>query len=206
MTWISPRTWTTGEVVTASNMNGIRDNLTELWKGTTAGDLEYFSESNQKARLGIGADESVLVASGIAPVWSLPQYASLLKVVSAQSIPNNTLTEITSFDEFIDIGGFHEGTNNYVTIPSEGLYIIEAWAYFNGHASSGTLRQLGIKRDSDIYTSQSHVQDSASNPTHINLVHIWRLTGGTTIKLVAYQSSGGNLNLNNPYLNIARIR
>lgn len=206
MSWINPRTWITGELVTASMMNSLRDNLNELWKGAAAGDLEYFTASNQKARIPIGTNESVLVASNNVPVWSSPQYASLLKVISTQSIPNNTLTEIASFDEYIDIGGFHEGTNNYLTIPSDGLYIIEAWAYFDGHASTSTLRQLGIKRDSNIYTSQSHVQDNASNNTHINLVHLWRLTGGTTIKLVAYQSSGGALNLNNPYLSIARIR
>ena len=206
MAWISPKTFTSGCIVTASDMNSIRDNLNELWKGTVAGDLEYFSASNQKARLAISADESVLISNGTTPVWSLPQYASLLKVISAQAIPNNTLTEIASFDEFVDTGSFHEGTNNYLTVPNDGLYIIEAWAYFDGHASTSTLRQLGIKKDSYIYTSQSLTQDNASTPTHINLVHIWRLIAGTTIKLVAYQSSGGSLNLNNPYLSIARIR
>lgn len=64
------RTWTTGEVVTASMMNQqIRDNGNAIWVGTTAGDLDYYSDSTNKARIPIGSSNDQLMAIGGVPAW-----------------------------------------------------------------------------------------------------------------------------------------
>src|SRR4051812_39892788 len=58
MAWTAPRTWVTGELVTASIMNSaVRDNLTELRAGGVAmasqaiGDLVYASSTTQFSRI-----------------------------------------------------------------------------------------------------------------------------------------------------------
>ncbi len=73
MAWTAPRTWVTGETVTAALMNAhIRDNFLETSAATvtTAGDLAYADAANSMGtRLAIGAATTHLVSSGSAPVW-----------------------------------------------------------------------------------------------------------------------------------------
>jgi len=73
MAWTAPRTWVTGETVTAALMNAhIRDNFLETSAATvtTAGDLVYADAANSMGtRLAIGAANSHLVSTSSAPVW-----------------------------------------------------------------------------------------------------------------------------------------
>lgn len=75
MSWTAPRTWVTGEIVTASLLNThLRDNLlaSAVAQMTTAGDLAYASGANAVSRLAIGSAGSVLTVNGggTAPQWS----------------------------------------------------------------------------------------------------------------------------------------
>ena len=75
MTWIAPRTWTDGEVPSASTLNlHVRDNLLELApaKMIRVGDMVYAIGSKQLTRLPIGAPASTLTVrpDGTAPMWS----------------------------------------------------------------------------------------------------------------------------------------
>ena len=77
MAWTTPRTWTTGEIVTAAYMNThVRDNLLETSpaKITTTGDLIVGNGPNALKRLGIGSAYSVLSvnAGGTDAAWSNP--------------------------------------------------------------------------------------------------------------------------------------
>ena len=76
MAWTAPRTWVTGETVTAALMNAqVRDNLLETSAATvtTAGDLAYADAANSMGnRLALGADHSLLVTDGTDPFWRLP--------------------------------------------------------------------------------------------------------------------------------------
>ncbi len=73
MAWTAPRTWVTGETVTAALMNAhIRDNLLETSAATvtTAGDIAFADAANSMgSRVGIGAANSHLVSDGSSPVW-----------------------------------------------------------------------------------------------------------------------------------------
>ena len=73
MAWSAPRTWVTGEVVTAALMNAeIRDNFLETSAATvtTAGDIAFADAANSMgSRVAIGAATRHLVSTGTAPVW-----------------------------------------------------------------------------------------------------------------------------------------
>lgn len=210
MTWISPRTWTTGEVVTSSMMNSLRDNLNELWKGTTAGDIEYYSASNQKERLGIGAEASVLtVASGI-PTWAGALFCDV-RFTGTQSLTSGVETAITEFDtEYYDWYNMHEGTDNFVTIPTAGFYIVTVYAQFQAHATADTLRQIGIFRTvsgSDYPIARNDAsQSSGTVPTNINIADISNYGAGDLVKVYVKQNSGGALNISDIKLKVARVR
>ena len=71
--WTPPRTWTTGEIVTAAQMNtNVRDDLLETApaKATAAGDFFYGTGPNAIARTPLAALGSVLRAGASAPEWS----------------------------------------------------------------------------------------------------------------------------------------
>jgi hypothetical protein len=71
MAWTAPRTWATSELVTASMMNThVRDNLSALWVGTTAGDMDYYTAATTKDRIPIGTAGYGLFSTGSIPEWS----------------------------------------------------------------------------------------------------------------------------------------
>jgi hypothetical protein len=68
--FITPRTWIHGESVDETLLNtALRNQLLAIWVGTTAGDLAYFTDANNRARLGIGAANKLLRSTGSAPEW-----------------------------------------------------------------------------------------------------------------------------------------
>ncbi len=73
MAWTAPRTWVTGETVTAALLNAqIRDNFLETSAATvtTTGDIAFADAANSMgSRVGIGAANTHLVSTGSAPVW-----------------------------------------------------------------------------------------------------------------------------------------
>ena len=83
--WTAPRTWTTGEIVTAAILNAhVRDNLLETApaKVTTQGDLVYATAANTIARLAKGTARQQLAmnAGATAPEW----VSSLQSLMTAQ--------------------------------------------------------------------------------------------------------------------------
>jgi len=90
MAWTAPRTWVSGELVTASLMNTyVRDNQTALVGGhmeiasQAAGDVLYASSSTALARLGIGAANSILHSNGSAIAWQFGYPTTILQKTAA---------------------------------------------------------------------------------------------------------------------------
>lgn len=73
MSWVAPRTWVVGEVLTAALLNThLRDNLLETApaKATTAGDVFYATAAGAIARLAANASKTLKMnAGGTAPEW-----------------------------------------------------------------------------------------------------------------------------------------
>lgn len=73
MAWSTPRTWVTGETVTAALMNAhIRDQFRETSPFTVsaAGDISYADAANSmNSRLAIGGAGTRLVSDSTGPVW-----------------------------------------------------------------------------------------------------------------------------------------
>lgn len=118
MAWTDPsgHVWTTGETVTAANMNTyIRLNLQETCPATvtTAGDLAYADAANSMgSRLGIGAAGSSLVSTGSAPIWRA--YAVLVGDNNYTAPGSGGPTSYTA----LNAAGWGTGTNVTVTIQT----------------------------------------------------------------------------------------
>ncbi len=99
MAWTAPRTWVTGEIVTAALMNSaIRDNLLETSASTvtTAGDIVFADAANSMgSRLAIGANDKVLVSDGSVPSWGdPPDHATRHADSGADPIGSGALTDV----------------------------------------------------------------------------------------------------------------
>ncbi len=69
MSYSEPSTVTAGETTSASKYNQIITAIKAIWKGISAGDMDYYTGSSDKARLPIGSNGQVLqVVSGV-PAW-----------------------------------------------------------------------------------------------------------------------------------------
>jgi hypothetical protein len=53
-----------------------------LSPGTTAGDIDYYTSSTAKARIGIGTNGQVLTSNGSVPSWATPSSGSMTQIAT----------------------------------------------------------------------------------------------------------------------------
>lgn len=140
MAWTTPRDWTALELVTAAYMDQISDNLNELWKGTTAGDMDYYTSSTAKSRLGIGTEYQFLQTNSgaTAPEWGGLHYASVYHNTT-QTASNGSVKNLAFNSEAADPQGWHDTvTNNTrVTVGVTGGYSCSIFCDYTAAGGSG---------------------------------------------------------------------
>jgi len=193
--WTAPRTWTTGELVTATIGNTHwRDNLLETYpaKVTTAGDIAYATAANALARLAIGAANTVLQ-----PISGLPAYSNInipkpIRKTADESVTTSTTlqnddhllfaiaaNEIWSVQFFLAVvAGGPQGMKFAVTVPAGATMRFAATA--GGGDIVGTTA-----------TSGAEILNSASINNIVQIMG-WVANGGTAgnVQLQWAQSVG----------------
>lgn len=116
---------------------------------------------------------------------------------AAQSIPDVTHTAITFDTERVDVGGLHSTVSNTsrITVPSGG----DGWYSIGGGLEYAAVNTTGI-RQAEIKLNGSTIiaiqQVPAANIVQqCNVSCFWQLAAGDYVELVAFQSSGGALNV-----------
>lgn len=214
MAYTTPRTWSVGETVTAAMLNEqIRDNEGEIWKGTTAGDLDYYTSGTAKTRLAIGATGDALVVVSGAPAWQGYVGASVSQGV-AKSISNNTVTVI---DGLGTTGAYDKDPlswlsgGNTITIGAgyAGIYHISASGYFSGHASAGTQRELSIFVAAVNLATQTSNQANNGGvypSTWLNASWIGYLAAGSAITVKVLQVSTAAVNFQSLLFGVFKVK
>ncbi len=181
MAWTDPRTWVTGEVVTASLMNTfVRDALNECpaHKVTTAGDITYATGDSALARLALGSSGYILHVSGSAPAWT-----------NAPSIANLTLSGVLDVNGSADF----DVTTAAITATStsaNGIYL---------HANGGTSETIKIHSDQGTSVTEGAASVSMLSDaggvelrSTANLANAINITndGGTTGSITIFNDQG----------------
>ena len=181
MAWTDPRTWVTGEVVTASLMNTfVRDALNECpaHKVTTAGDITYATGDSALARLALGSSGYILHVSGSAPAWT-----------NAPSIANLTLSGVLDVNGSADF----DVTTAAITATStsaNGIYL---------HANGGTSETIKIHSDQGTSVTEGAASVSMLSDaggvelrSTANLANAINITndGGTTGSIPIFNDQG----------------
>jgi hypothetical protein len=168
--------------------------------GTTAGDIDYYTTSTTKARIGIGTAGQILkVNSGAtAPEWGAPTFSGVFVRQSAAttSISNNTNTTVLFDTEEFDTDAYHSTSTNTgrITIPAgkAGKYAINS-AFFFQEAANGA-RLLNIYKNGSNY-ARSQMPPNSVSQIAVTLNLVMDLAVGDYIEVVVFQNSGGALNI-----------
>ena len=174
MAYVSPRTWVTGEIVTAAMMNqDVRDNIGHL--GGMKRNATLFS--------------ALAGSSEILGNWGAKAYSN-----ANISIPDITWTNLTFNVETWDSGTIHDtgsNTQNF-TAPVAGKYLVVASVYWVGNATG--IRQIRVTKGG---TQQGEAGGTVGN----NQAHSQRYTdivscaASDVLVFQVYQNTGGNLDV-----------
>lgn len=213
MAFTSPMTAVTGNTFTAAQFNtNVRDNLSAIWVGTTAGDMDYYTGSTAKSRLAIGAAGSLLRSTGSAPAWLAAgsNYQFLQMVSSApawgglhfasvyhnttQSIGSGFATAIVFNSEYSDSQGWHSTSSNTdrITVGSAGYYMASCYVYYTTGGGSGTyLDEIALWRDgSPIMYDRRYQEVSAYSKIFSITFPIISASASSYFQIVLTQASG----------------
>jgi hypothetical protein len=170
---------------------------------TTNGDLIYGTGSGTYTRRGIGTTGQVLTVTGGVPTWETPAAGSTLvgcavyKVTTAQSISNDTDTDITFNAEDFDTNGFHDNSTNNarITIPSgkAGKYILQTSITFASN-SSGT-RNVAFRKNGTTVLGSMLMPALSGFAQRVQHFYIADLSVGDYVTVEVNQNSGGSLNV-----------
>lgn len=204
--WLTPKTWVTGETVTSSMMNGIRDNFLELWKGVNVGDMEYYTSSTAKTTLPAGVNGSRLATIGGIPTWK--REIGFSAAPGTVNLTHNILTDLTITDaqEELDTDSFHSGTTATISFPFTGVYFVSFKGYFAGGAAD-TERGIFLLDNgtSSVILGQTYTPGNTEG-FHFSMTgSVYISTTPTYVKFAARQKTGSTLSLSSTRVMITKM-
>jgi hypothetical protein len=189
MAWTAPRTWVTGEIVTAALLNAqIKGNmdLSAPAKLTTAGDMLYATGANATARLAKGTNGNILHQASCAPAWT-----------ATPSITDLTLSGALDVNGTID----YDGTDVDMLSSGDIDLVSSANAAAAIYIAQSTGTSGTIKIHADTGTSVTEGAESINILSDVggvgirstaNLANAINLTvdGGTTSSIAIFNDTG----------------
>ena len=181
--------------VAQDDSNAIQNSIVDA-----KGDLIAASANDTPARLAVGTNGKVLVSDSAETVGMKWGYASDLGVNLGngdQSTTNATEKVLAWDTEFWDTSGFHSTTTNTsrITIPTGlgGRYCLSGFLVFPANATGA--RFAGIRKNAGGYDFISSGAGNGTYSTYVNFNVIYEAVAGDYFEVVAFQNSGGALNV-----------
>ena len=112
-----------------------------------------------------------------------------------QSIPNNAATALAMDSERFDTDSMHDNVtnNSRLTCKTAGVYIITGHFRWAGNATGG--RSIAIHFNGSTKIANLHHGDVGANFLDMAIATIWKLAVNDRVELMAYQNSGGSLDV-----------
>ena len=170
---------------------------------TAKGDLISATAASTVARLGVGANDTVLTADSSQATglkWATPPQpqfigASAYRTVS-QNISNATETALTFDAENYDTDSFHDNSTNNtrMTVPAgkAGRYLITANTTFTNNATGQRIVYVYVNA-THVNTTGPAIGGSASIDLGMTTTYVANLAVNDIVEVRAYQNSGGTL-------------
>ena len=191
----------TGDLWTAANQNTyVRDNMSAIWVGTTAGDTDYYTGAANKSRLAVGTAGQIkrVNAAANAPMWGGILYAHIYAAVDTTvGTAADTLVEMDT--AYLDVDDFVSASvDDRITIPAgfSCYYLVNYYVEIESNAAG--YRTVKLRRNAglvDIDNTTVRMEAVNGAPTDISAMAIIHADAGDYITLCCYQNSGGDLDV-----------
>lgn len=194
MAWTTPRTWTTGELVTAALLNThLRDNFNVTMPAlvTAAGDIAQATGANALARLGIGTAFQIPAVNAGATALAY-RNNGVLQTVSTESGVVATGTTLIPFDDTIpqNTEGDQYMTLAITPLLSTSTLIIDCVLFISHSVADQITAALFQDATVGALAAIAQYQSTAAGPNAIFLRH--KMTSGTTSATTFKVRAGGN--------------
>lgn len=206
-----------GQVMSATNWKDwVVDVAKAMWVYSAAGDIAYALSANQKARLAIGASQSLLMSNGSAPTWlakgaanqvlgvnaagTALEWKTPAKVVKGTRVVNSTfnladstLTQVSfTAESYDDLNAWTSGNPTRLIIPETGWYLVGAYTSYANNASGRRLTNIIIDGTTAVAATDYRMPVNGGT-TNVSLCNPVYLAASQYIELQVYQTSGGVL-------------
>lgn len=113
------------------------------------------------------------------------------------SIPDNTGTFLTFDSERRDDGGVHSTSSNTdrLTAPVSGWYVITGHVNYAANATGVRVANIAMNAGNTVIAAMNIPGNAGGIDTQVSITSIYYLTAGDYVRLMAYQNSGGALNV-----------
>jgi hypothetical protein len=169
-----------------------------LSPGTTAGDVDYYTSSTAKARLGIGSSGQVLTVAAGVPSWATPSGTLTLSQLATGNINSGTSVNITGLNADtiqLHIKGVTWGTGAFFLQVQPNSTSTSVYSYAGGRAyASGTITRFYGDTGTYIAPNQGGNQSNGNNANYyiITLTNC-KAAGFTTFQVAsAYVDDASN--------------
>lgn len=170
-------------------------------KVTTKGDIVAATGANALARVGVGANNTILVADSAESTgvkWQAAMVGARVKYSSTQSCSDGADKKLTWDGEDFDTDTIHDaGTNpERLTATTAGTYLIIGNVVFTYNATGERIAY--IKHGGSTELARTCVVACAGSfTTCINVVTLYAMAAGEYVELYAKQNSTGALTVTN---------
>jgi hypothetical protein len=141
-----------------------------LSPGTTAGDVDYYTSSTAKARLGIGTTGQVLTVAGGVPSWATSSSGGMT-LLSTTTLSGTTTTISGISGSYVNLyviiqGAWVNTTATAITIQPNGTSGISYGYLIGGGANQGSYTNISTSGWANLYAASTN---AAQTNFHINL-------------------------------------
>ena len=197
MAWITPPVFTALQTLTAAVMNQVSSRLADLWVGTTAADMDYYSASDTKTRIAIGNTDDVMTVVGGVPAWAANGFnGASLFLSNPHTVLHDTNTVLTFDAKLYDtMSMYSAGAPERLTCTKTGYYLVGITSVFAYHATGYRMNNLLI--NGDPYHIAFRAQPVASGiSTYLDPTPaIVSLTATQYLQVRIYQNSTASINV-----------
>jgi hypothetical protein len=162
-----------------------------LSPGTTAGDVDYYTSSTAKARLGIGTTGQVLTVAGGVPSWATSSSGGMT-LLSTTTLSGATVTVSSISQSYTSLLGVIYGVTN---ATANGYIALKPLG--NNNVAISSVENAAARNDTSIWYLDKAEQILRTDTTNAWFFQIYNYTSATNFKPV---------NFSGTYLDAASIR
>lgn len=210
MAYTAVPTVATGDTWTATQHNTyLRDNMSAIWAGTAAGEMDYYTSATTKSNISAPASYALLSHNGSTPSWAAAVGMSSRAYRSSDATWATNVT--IQWNANTQDTTWHSTSTNAdrITVDSTGIYLVSSAAYILTPVGGGASYSITllVNGSTTVATAKVTVAASAYAELIIPALRLSLSAGDyLTIRQFDAPLSGSTSLLQNSFFNVVKIK